>query len=357
MEISGPLNLIPASRPPPTFETYSRRIVEQTPRTFPAAMPALPKPQQREEPRPRLQNLPAPRVPSDIPRSEQDMSLWKLTREFNDIGNIYQQPENNTPPYQQQQQQEEGLPRQPAQFQQQPNYYYPGSMAYKQQQQQQQRETVPIGYDPSYRTQTGLPLQEPEPEQTRMPAPRSPQPQLQVPQAVRADSAAAQPAEGYSLGWITAEAPNELTDAAYYDRDADDGSGAEEVMSGGGGMYTYGGAAAATVAEKMGHYAPEVVAVDPGYEQEEFEQPRQVPYDHRKTRVVLKEDVDFYMALLGGQEPPPASMDTQTLLQEEQEVRRRSQETEVQQSSRRRQEELQDTQSDVDFWVSLMQKA
>lgn len=242
-------------------------------------------------------------------------------------------------------------------------------------QQPQQRETVPIGYDPNYyRTQTDGGMLPPQQQSEHEPAayPTSeqrpsppPQPQqLQAPQGegVRPDSTAAQPAEGYSVGWITAEAPNELTDGAYYDRDADGaGAGAVEMVGEEGGMYTYSNSAAA--GEKTGHYAPVVVPVQQQQMGEEegmsleFEQPRQVPYDHRQTRVVLQEDVDFYMALLGGQEPAPASAGAVELVQAEREGRRRSRETEVRQSSRRREEELEDTQHDVDFWMSLMQKA
>lgn len=322
-------------------------------------------------PRPQLQDqsLPLPQFTRVISTPKKDLSLWKLSREFDDTTDAYQQPPQEVQLYQQELQ---GRPA-PTEL----TYQYPrgepaSSMA------AQQRETVPIGYDPSYGSaQAGMAAAGPGTQSSSqgMPLPGSgptensprgfppyqygggaqvvpppPPAPAELPSTTTEES-------GYSPDWITAEAPNTITDGDFYDQDAD--------SSGGDGMYTYG-APQQQQQQPLeppagGYYAPQPPssgndAVSEARESQEFEQPRQVPYDHRQTRVVLKEDLDFYMALLGGQEPAPASSGTQTLLQQEQEVRRRSQELEAQQLTLRRQEELQDAQGDLDFWASLMQK-
>lgn len=312
------------------------------------------------------QGLPLPQFQRVISTPKKDLSLWRLSREFDDTTDAYH--------YQQQQQQQQQQPPKEVQIYQQElqgqpaltqhTYQYPRSpfannfnnnMAAAAPT-QQQRETVPIGFDPGYGAQAG-PEMVPEPtryQQQDMPAePTSPgvfaapyggggaqdpleaaQKQAKLPSSTITTTEVSE-VPTYSPDWITAEAPNSITDGEFYDQDAD-----------GGAYYTYG---AEQEQEQQQQQQSE--------ESHEFEQPRQVPYDHRQTRVVLKEDVDFYMALLGGQDPAPASSGTQTLVQQEQEVRRRSQEVEVQQSTLRRQEELLDTQSDLDFWASLMEKA
>lgn len=90
------------------------------------------------------------------------------------------------------------------------------------------------------------------------------------------------------------------------------------------------------------------------WDAQSFERPRMVPYDHRETRLVVKEDIDFFMALVGGQEPPPATEETQHFIQEEEEARRKSEEILGREASGRKDEELVTTQTDLDFWNSLM---
>lgn len=313
MEISGPLNLLPQSRPPPKYETFNRREgnAEQIPRIFPAGVPAMPKPQ--------IQRVPPSQLRRNEPQQDPDTNPWKLTREFDDTVGVYGQPEAQ--PYQQELNQQ---PELTPQIQPGPRSGFE-DMAH-------QRETVPIGYDPSHRTQ-----QDSEPDQlhTTDLTNRSAAENEGTASAVSQAGVALARESDYSPAWITDES-HDITNREFYDHDADDGS------------YTY------EPVQPAGHVEAtnQTSAVD-----EEFERPRQVPYNHRQTLFVVKEDIDFYLALLGGQDPPPATNQTQALVSHEQEVRRRSQESIVQESSVRRKEELEDTESDVDFWMALMEKA
>lgn len=88
--------------------------------------------------------------------------------------------------------------------------------------------------------------------------------------------------------------------------------------------------------------------------QSSFERPRMVPYDHRETRLVVKEDIDFFMALVSSQEPPPATEETQHFIQEEEAARRKSEKVLEREASGRKDEELVTTKMDLDFWNSLM---
>lgn len=94
--------------------------------------------------------------------------------------------------------------------------------------------------------------------------------------------------------------------------------------------------------------------VHTNWDTQSFERPRAVPYDHRETRLVVKEDIDFFMALLGGQDPPPATEATQHFIQEETAARRQSEEILEREVEERRSEELVTTQTDLEFWNMLM---
>lgn len=315
MEISGPMNLLPQSRAAPRHDTFDRRdgTAKQIPRIFPTGIPALPKPQPK--------NLPPPRLPRRDLQQDPDENLWKLTREFDDTVGIYRTPEAQT--YQQ------GLSQRPDLFPQiQPGHRL-GLKTMT-----QQRETVPIGYDPNYQTP-----QDSEPEQLHALTDLTPNGSVveikgTAPAAAQAGPTSTRDSE-YSPDWITDES-HDITNREFYDHDAD-----KE-------MYTYESGQRVGYAEST---------YQGSAQDQEFERPRQVPYNHRQTLFVVKEDIDFYLALLEGQDPPPATNETQALVSHEQEVRRRSQETLVRKSSVRRQEELKDTQSDMDFWMALMDKA
>lgn len=66
-----------------------------------------------------------------------------------------------------------------------------------------------------------------------------------------------------------------------------------------------------------------------------------------------QEDIQFFNALVGGIEPAPATVEAQSILAQEHKVCKRSQDAEAQQSSTRRQEEMDSTQNDLNFWLSL----
>lgn len=369
MEISGPLHLMPRYRPPPTFETFSRlgqnadRIPRAFPATFPAAIPATPKQ--------RIQNLSRPQpAHAASPQKTLNTNPWKLTREFDDIVTAYQQPEP------QPNEQQVIINPQPVQS--------PTQQTSDVTMANQKHVTVSIGYDPNYGRQQDVGLAARRRQDS--PAGSDAAASHTIPrdgegwkkdQAIvhiqeETNSAAAPPppaqAPVYHADWLTTGA-HDITDEEFYDRDADAGSTRDSETD--NEMYAYefrsvhqtaayphAAAAAAPVGSGPTiSTAPTTTPTTSQPSSDEFERPRQVPYDHRKTRTVVKEDIDFFLAVLGGRDPPSATAETQTIVSEEQAVRRRSQEAMVEESSLRRQAETEDTQSDLEFWMSLMQKA
>lgn len=350
MDISGPLNLMPVNRPPPTFTQFALpgSHVRTTPPRF---NNAAPRPTIREH-KLQTRNLTQPQLSSATePPSETDTLAdpWKMAREFDEILETYQEPEPEPEP--------EPLsdihhtPRQPELFQ--TNLISPKSEVVSM---NNPRETVPIGFDASYETQQSAPEQTrpdnalekyPFVVQAARPAP-SPQPvygqKAQYSEEVRPVTPP-QPQEAgedaeYSPDWIAQE-PRDITDKEFYDPDPDHG------------LYTYENERYGAGAESK---EAGVMGVMEVMEDDEFERPRQVPYDHRQTMSVVKEDIDFFMALVVGTDPPAATTETQNVISEEQEHRRRSSDVEAQDAARRRQEELETTDSDLTFWMSLMAK-
>lgn len=80
------------------------------------------------------------------------------------------------------------------------------------------------------------------------------------------------------------------------------------------------------------------------------------PQSHRLTKMVVKEDIDFFTALLEGHDPPVATGETQTFVRDETETRRQTQEMREREAEIRRQEEAQAAKADTDFFMMLMQK-
>lgn len=81
----------------------------------------------------------------------------------------------------------------------------------------------------------------------------------------------------------------------------------------------------------------------------DFERPRAVPYNHRETQLVVKEDIDFFLALLqGDQSPPGATEGTQRVVERGDEGKKTAE------AEARRSEELVATQTDLEFWNMLM---
>lgn len=72
--------------------------------------------------------------------------------------------------------------------------------------------------------------------------------------------------------------------------------------------------------------------------------------------MIVKEDIDFFTALLEGQDPPATTAETQTFVHEETETHRQSQEMKEREADLRRQEEAQAAKADTDFFMMLMQK-
>lgn len=214
----------------------------------------------------------------------------------------------------------------------------------------QQREVVSSSYTPTYHNTSQQPRHDgTSPFTSRgVPTRVSPAP----PSAPKTEDEDAVPAaeDTYRPDWLVSEAPNTITDAAFYDEDADGRGAAAGVHAHG----DYSRSRSHSTSTSDTSSSSEIGEHDGSGE---FEHPRQVPYDHRQTRMVLEEDVDFFMALLGGREPAAASSGTRMVVAGEEEVRRRGRETEVRLSAARRREELQDTQGDVDFFMSLMHKS
>lgn len=80
------------------------------------------------------------------------------------------------------------------------------------------------------------------------------------------------------------------------------------------------------------------------------------PKNHRMTKMIVREDIDFFTALLEGHDPPTATTETETFVRDETETRRHSQETKEQEAEKRRQEEAQAAKADTDFFMMLMQE-
>ncbi|KAH8785147.1 hypothetical protein F5883DRAFT_514815 [Diaporthe sp. PMI_573] len=80
------------------------------------------------------------------------------------------------------------------------------------------------------------------------------------------------------------------------------------------------------------------------------------PQSHRMTKMIVKEDIEFFTALLEGHDPPPTTADTQTFVFDETETRRQSQETREREADLRRREEAQAAKADTDFFMMLMSK-
>jgi hypothetical protein len=80
------------------------------------------------------------------------------------------------------------------------------------------------------------------------------------------------------------------------------------------------------------------------------------PQNHRMTKMIVKEDIDFFTALLEGHDPPSTTVETQTFVFDETETNRQSQETREREADQRRREEAKAAKADMDFFMMLMQK-
>lgn len=80
------------------------------------------------------------------------------------------------------------------------------------------------------------------------------------------------------------------------------------------------------------------------------------PKDHRMTKMIVKEDIDFFTALLEDHDPPVATTETRNFVRDETEAHEHSQEVKEREADRRRQEEAQAAKADTDFFMMLMQK-
>lgn len=80
------------------------------------------------------------------------------------------------------------------------------------------------------------------------------------------------------------------------------------------------------------------------------------PKNHRMTKMIVKEDIDFFTALLEGHDPPTTTEETQTFVRDETETHRHSQEDKEREADLRRQEEAEAAKADTDFFMMLMQK-
>lgn len=99
----------------------------------------------------------------------------------------------------------------------------------------------------------------------------------------------------------------------------------------------------------------DVARVGPETEQQPGTHKNQ-PQSHRLTKMVVKEDIDFFTALLEGHDPPATTAGTQTFVRDETETRRESQEMKERQADLRRQEEAQAAKADTDFFMMLMRR-
>lgn len=185
--------------------------------------------------------------------------------------------------------------------------------------------TVPIAYDPNYG------MQRPRRDGWRV---------TPLPSTVDDTSAARQKqmhairSPGYKPEWITKET-HDITDGEYYDPDANEG------------VYTH----------QAHRPRPR--------QQSATESMAERPSSTHETKVVANDDIDFFMAILGGRmDKPPRSTDSE-------EAQRRSTDTAgsrqgqkrgrpravSQETSSSRGDDDEDVQRDVDFWHSLMSKA
>lgn len=80
------------------------------------------------------------------------------------------------------------------------------------------------------------------------------------------------------------------------------------------------------------------------------------PKDHRMTKMIVKEDIDFFTAVLEGHDPPKAMTETQTFVRDETETQRQSQDIKERDAEARRREEAQAAKADTEFFMMLMQK-
>ncbi|KAK7705294.1 hypothetical protein SLS64_008131 [Diaporthe eres] len=78
------------------------------------------------------------------------------------------------------------------------------------------------------------------------------------------------------------------------------------------------------------------------------------PKNHRMTKMVVKEDIDFLTALLEGHDPPTATEETHTFVSNETEAHRHSREIREREADRRRQEEAEAAKADTEFFMMLM---
>lgn len=74
------------------------------------------------------------------------------------------------------------------------------------------------------------------------------------------------------------------------------------------------------------------------------------------AEVITMEDLNFFTALLKGQDPPSAEGRAKDFLDEQQRVERRNHGDQVYEGHVKRKEELELMQADMDFYLTLMQK-
>lgn len=80
------------------------------------------------------------------------------------------------------------------------------------------------------------------------------------------------------------------------------------------------------------------------------------PKNHRMTKLIVKEDIDFFTAVLEGHDPPTATTETRAFVRDETETHRQSQDIKEREAEARRREEAQAAKADTDFFMMLMQK-
>ncbi|KAL1867665.1 hypothetical protein Daus18300_006220 [Diaporthe australafricana] len=80
------------------------------------------------------------------------------------------------------------------------------------------------------------------------------------------------------------------------------------------------------------------------------------PKNHRMTKMIVKEDIEFFTAVLEGHSPPVATKETQTFVHDETETLRQSQEFREREADLRRREEADAAKADTDFFMMLMHK-
>lgn len=297
MEISGPLNLSASMTRSATVSHETNRYytpprLDQMPRTFAAATSA-------HGTTKLIQNLGA--IP---PPAQRD--AWKVTREFEETFQAYKQSTIN--------ELDAGgntTHQNLGQFQ---SYDTPERRTDNSENMAQQRETVSIGFDPNQTSQNGRSIGSAE---------RS------------ASIGVAQTNETRNFRSTLDDQKAQVNHAVteFYAPQQEEYDG----------MYTL-----APDEDEAG------ATTHNNWDEQEFERPRAVPYDHRETRLVVKEDIDFFMAMLGAKEPPPPTQETQHYLVEETEAKRRSQEVLEREASQRKEDELLTTQTDLEFWNMLM---